>query len=270
MRNMLDTWGHTARFIVIITISFISVLLLFSIFFARMDFDIKATNDKTLVTIVERKFNTKQIAATSVLSASDCWANTGIEIRPDETYIIKVSGKVHASGEKLLMAASNDSIPTFGWMGPAGLEYKPRVGEQYKEADSIRKQLLLTPKANIGAVLFYFQYEGEKQPNCQIGNDMYLPQEVITYNTQQGLTGTNSTGKKIYVWASVNDMLIRDMDSEASRTAYLGGKNKQEKRKQTWKALQKANYNRLWFDDNLGNFIISAAITKPFSLNIAK
>lgn len=270
MKAIFKNWGNTKRFLTVLLASFILLILalkftLTSVF--ENEFDIKYTTEKTLITIKDGKF----VIATSVLAASDYWTNTGIEIRPGETCTIKISGKIHTSCDKMINSAQNDSLPFFPWCDASGIRFQVR-DDYHHHADSIRKTLLLDPNRNIGAVLLYLQKDPYKIPNCKLAGDHYLPpsDSILNYDMKKGVEITNDTKTVWLLWASVNDILIRNFDSECEKLAYFGGvttskKKKYQKKITNWKSIKSNKYNTLWFDDNIGNFIISAKIEKEQS-----
>ena len=262
MEHILKNWGNSIRFIVILSVIYLAINLIVNKFVNNTQFSIDFKTDKTLVTLIDKK----NVIANSVLPACDCWIRTGIEIRPNEEYEIKVSGKIHTKADRLIEDAISDIKPRFNWIGPEGSAFIIRE-DGHKRSDEIRKTLLLSPNANLGAVLFYFQKGNSKAPECQIGNGFYLPDSVIIYN-KEGLRGKNNDNETWFVWASVNDLLLRDFQLESNKLAYLGSAKYDSlkiKEKQ-WAKLAEENYNRLWFDDNFGNFVISAKIVKPVSI----
>jgi len=262
MESILKSWGNTLRFIIVLFIIFFAVIIIINKLSNNTQFNIDYTNDKTLITIIDKK----NVIANSVLSACDCWANTGIEIRPGEEYEIKVLGKIHTTADKMIKDAEDDVKPRFDWVGPEGAkDFRIRNNKQYFLSDSLRKTLLLFQNAKVGQVLFYFQKTNSKKPNCEMGLSFFIPDSVLTYESEKGLSGKNDTKDTWFVWASVNDMLLRDFQGQSNKIAYLGGAiNDTLKTKlNNWQQLVNENYNRLWFDDNFGNFVISAKIIKP-------
>lgn len=265
MEHILKDWNNTFRFLFIIVILFIIGLIIIEKISTEGQVFIDFKNDKTLISFISKQ----NVGASSVLPACDCWTNTGIEIRPDEEYEIKVSGKVHTAADKIIKDAVGDNRPEFEWVGPDGTKvFRIRNNKLFKLSDSLRKNLLLSQKANLGQVIFYFQKNSfSKSPNCELGLNFFNPDSTFTYQTNKdGLKGKNYTNEKWFVWASVNDMLIRNFNNKDDKIAYIGGSKYSEilkKKEEHWTQLAKENYNRIWFDDNFGNFVISAKITKP-------
>lgn len=197
MESILKDWPSTKRFILLMLIAFLGLYIVISRFATNNEFNINFQNDKTLVTMIDKK----NVIANSVLSASDSWINTGIEIRPGEEYQIKVSGKIHATADKLLEDVKNRVMPRFNWIGPMGSPFHYKDSIIYRESDSIRQSLLLDPKQNLGAVLFFIQKGNSKEPNCSIGNDQYIPKPNSIYASSTGLRGKNDTDEVWFVWA---------------------------------------------------------------------
>jgi hypothetical protein len=221
-------------------------------------------------TIVKVK-NDGTMISQSLLASSDCWEKTGIIIKPGESYTIKVIGKIHTAGDYLFRDVANDTIPTFQWCGPEGREFRIRDDNKFQKYDQLRKNLLIDPDAKIGCVLFYFQNEDDQEPSCA-GGAGFLPRpsNIKVYNNNKGiLAGTNSGKVSQYLWATVNDMIIIDT-SENTRRAYIGSDLKGDtlkKKLNKWESIVKTNYRKLWFDDNIGNYIISAQIGDKVQLN---
>lgn len=263
MEHILKSWGHTFRFIIVFLLLFIAIAFVINRINDKTEFNIDYSNDKTLVTIIDKK----NIIANSVLPACDCWTNTGIEIRPGEEFEIKVSGKIHTTADKLIKDAADDVKPRFDWIGPDGGSFLIRENLRYHKSDSIRRTLLLNSNAKIGQVLFYLQRKNTLKPNCAIGQGYFNPDSVIIYDPEKGISGKNDGSETFFIWATVNDMLIKDFDTESNQAAYLGGalEDTLSIKKEQWKELRKENYNRIWFDDNIGNFVVSAKILKPIS-----
>jgi|GEM_PF-5031783 len=262
MEHILKNWGNFIRFILGIIVLFLIVLVVIHKLSDNTQFNIDYSNDKTLITLIDKK----NVIASSVLPACDCWTNTGIEIRPDEDYEIKVSGKIHTTADKMIKDAEDDVKPRFEWLSPEGsTNFRIREDLEHKLSDSLRKTMLLTEKANIGQVLFYFQRKNSKAPNCNIGANFFNPDSVMIYTSDKGISGKNDSKDTWFVWATVNDMLIIDFKKQENQVAYLGGAKGDtlKTRFANWQTLAKDNYNRIWFDDNFGNFVISAKILKP-------
>ncbi len=261
MEHILKSWSNFFRFLIGVGFIFVLILIVFNKISDNTEFNVDYNTDKTLITIIDKK----NVIANSVLPACDCWANTGIEIRPDEEFEIKVSGKIHTAMDKMIKDAEDDKKPKFRWVGPEGdKNFRIRDNLRYYRSDSLRKTLLLSQRANLGQVLFYFQKNSMK-PSCELGLSFFLPDSVEVYDVEKGLKGKNDSKSTWYVWATVNDMLIRDFNSETALLAYCGGaiEDTLDRKIKQWEVLARENYNKIWYDDNFGSFVVSAKILKP-------
>lgn len=258
MKYILRSWGNFFRFILgLVVIALLITRITNSI--RETSFDLKFTTDQTLVTIKDKKW----VITHSVLSACDCWVNTGVEVRPGEECELKVTGKTHGAIDYLVKDAENNNLPAFTWNGPEGREFKIRAEDKIAHLDSLRKKLLLDPNAKMGQVLFFIQKQ-EVHPTCELSGSEVSPNEIHAYDNK-GWKFTNDSKETWYIWATVNDLLIKDFNDKTAYEVYLGLTEKESriKREKSWPVLAKEKYNTLWYDDNIGSFIISAKIERP-------
>jgi hypothetical protein len=261
MEHILKNWPNFLRFLLGLFIIFLLVWIIVDKISDNTEFNVDFSTDKTLITLIDKK----NVIANSVLPACDCWTNTGIEIRPDEEYEIKVSGKIHTTVDKMVKDADDDIQPRFPWIGPEGdKNFRIRDDKKYRLSDSLRQTLLLNKKANLGQVMFYIQKTSIK-PSCNLNSNFFIPETLEIYDAEKGLKGKNDSNSKWYIWATVNDMLLRNFSDPNNKIAYLGGASGDTLARKLlqWEKLSMENYNKIWFDDNFGNFVISAKIEKP-------
>lgn len=260
MESILGSWSRVFRFLIILIIVLLFATKVVSRFFTNSEVSLEFSDNRTIVKVK----NDGQTISQSILAASDCWIKTGIVVKPNESYTIKVTGKIHTAADYLLRDVANDTIPSFQWSGPEGREFRIRSQGVFEKYDQMRKNLLIDPNANMGCVLFYFQDEDAKEPSCSGGSDFFpRPNNIKVYNNNKGLLeGKNSGTVNQNLWASINDMLIMDT-TDNIRLAYLGAELKGDtlKRKiNKWESIKKSTYRKLWFDDNIGSYIISVQV----------
>lgn len=202
-----------------------------------------------------------------LLPASAGWINTGFVIKPDEKVRIQSFGRVHLSLGRLLKDSKNNHVAR-GWSSPDGFPY---------DEDAQRKALLVVPNANKGMLLGYLaeaNYVGKKNPS------KYNPRPEGILELGADRTFRNTSKETQELWLTVNDYYL-NKDAE---DAYLSGEDAREntctkdqattktknpaeaenkiKSRACWKDIVESKYWELWFDDNLGEYLINISFIK--------
>ncbi len=262
MESILGSWGRVFRFLFLVMLLLLLGSLTINHLLDSNQIDV-SIGEKTSMSVIKTG---GLVNATSVLAASDCWENTGIEIWPGEEIELKVTGKVHTAIDHLTKNAMNDEPSRYKWSDYNGTNFVSNNKPENIEYDLARKSMMIDSSNNFGAVLFYLQVgDTGKPPSCNDGAGFNpRPGSSKLEKKDRGYYYFNDSDKIIYLWASVNDMLLVDFSNTAKK-AFLGkplkGKELIEKEKQ-WEVLKKSRYRTLWFEDNIGAFIITANIKR--------
>ncbi|MBD2123407.1 hypothetical protein [Trichocoleus sp. FACHB-262] len=198
----------------------------------------------TLVTV-----NNIPNKASYLLAASDLWAPTGLPLNPGQSVKITASGRANLGIHRLVEAAHNDTYPTVGWTGPAGVPVNNR-----DVRNTYRQDLKIEPRAGDGTLLAYFHQSGKPEPSLENP----LRGEAIVV----GASGTikNNNEVPVTIWLVINDAVLEN--SEKSRSAFVAPDNTDTSATEKiaegpsaaerWRYIQQKQYWNLWFDDNVG------------------
>ncbi|MFX0140379.1 MAG: hypothetical protein ACFFDN_42465 [Candidatus Hodarchaeota archaeon] len=233
------------RFICLILILSLLIILLFEYFFWRFHninskFKLSFTpNGATIIISPD-----DQLRALFILPASSRWTNTGLKLKPGKTLRITASGKIHTAFHRLVECAINDTKPQYKWLDPNG-EAWSNLGK----LDVLRRNLLIMPKANIGALLGYLHIPGTPEPT--IFNSK--PEGIILIGKEGYIT--NKTNMETELWVVINDVILDPNNFEKSKEAYIGSGNIEIWSKR-WDYIVDNDYWDLWWDDNIGHFFL--------------
>lgn len=194
--------------------------------------------------------NNELVASQFLLPASSRWTNTGIKLEPNSVVKITASGKVHLGAHRLIESALNAEKPPFDWCSPKGIPYT-----NARKRDNDRRNFLINPKADMGVVIGFFQKDGDEDPGPQNPR----PNNLITIYEQSVITTPNYPAT---LWLIVNDVLLDPAKMSQSKAAFLGpiekdtDLDKYKMREKSWEELVKKNYWDIWYDDNIGEYLI--------------
>jgi hypothetical protein len=187
------------------------------------------------------------------LPACSRWTNTGIKLKPNSIIEFTASGKVNLAAHRLIEAAYDKKMPPFNWLSPKGEEFKNK-----RARDVYRRNFLVNPSAYLGVIIAYLQKDGEPDPSIQNQRPKNL--ETIYEHTVIESPGYEST-----LWLIVNDVLLDPSRVDESKNAFFGplddlnSKEKKEK-ESTWNYIISKDYWDVWYDDNIGNYLIQLKI----------
>jgi hypothetical protein len=201
-----------------------------------------------------------------LVSAGTLWQDTGIKVRPGQKLNIGATGLVNLAIHRLVEAADRDKKPRHGWVGPDGDQQKNE-----KPVDRIRKRLRIEPREGVGCLLAYVRAEGEPNP----GKENPKPAGVQVVRRNGKITYEDNRGREGTLFLVVNEAVVQD--TPEAEAAYVTtpealdetyGKNVLTVRQlqERWGQLVKENYWELWFNDNVGQFLVQISYeAKPDS-----
>jgi hypothetical protein len=219
-----------------------------------------------------------------LLSANIPWANTGIEVPPHGEIELTASGSVSLGVAHMVADAEAHTKPNFGWNTPDGipwLNYRPR--------DALREMLLVMPNAPFGALIATLHSETTEPPPSSINP---RPKKLFLIGSKNRIRNDSDHTAKL--WLIVNDVLFPSTtpeDLERSKMAYVGNSNETEGfipisrrlsgssnlnyiigggftnaflyRSANWTNIVAGAYWHLYYDDNIGNFLIHVHHLSP-------
>lgn len=178
-----------------------------------------------------------------LLAASAPWDSPKeFIVKQGEWLRIRASGKVNLAIHHLVTAAENDTRPRHFWVGPDGMSEKNF--NLLQKQDRWRSQYPLVPRKPYGSLI------------AGISNNKDVPP---TSNDPIWYVGSDWEGPAPgggILWFAVNDVLLTP---NIPREAYEVPEAEREGDyilKGNWDDIGGGKYPNLWFDDNLGAFMV--------------
>lgn len=247
LASAIESWPNLLRaftlFAGLMLIVVLSCIGIYAFIVSRSDVKIELTDKGGIVLLTQANNKVGQF----LLPASAGWTNTGFIIKPGARVEIQSFGEAHLGFHRLVDAARDDVIPIFPWIGPQGSRF---IAES--EADTARQQLLIEPKAHIGMLLGYLA-EPRLPENEEPGKNNPKPGEIVKLGDRR--TIRNQHEEERVLWLTVNDMYLNN----GGRKAYVGdatGDTLDIYLKQ-WNQIKEKEYWELWFNDNIGQYLIT-------------
>jgi hypothetical protein len=190
-----------------------------------------------------------------LIPASKLWEETSIVVRPHEKVHIKASGLVNTAIHRLVFNAMDYQKPNIEWNGPEGVLDLPISKPMYLK----RRQALILPTANYGALLMYPVKHGGTAPSKYNA----FPTGIQVVNTD--MVYTNETDEDVTLYFVVNDTVFKsDPDfksvfvgtQEELDMTYGKGKETVAKREKSYNKILAQSYWEIWFDNNAGEFLV--------------
>ncbi|MBN1639406.1 MAG: hypothetical protein JW866_10590 [Ignavibacteriales bacterium] len=253
------SYHHLLRFliavIVIWCVIFFSVLILIKNY---QEIGVQFTlNDKGFPVIAIN--NAPRIASVAV-PANQVWVNTGLEFEPGQKAILHATGSVNLAIHHLVEAAELDFKPKFPWVGPDGstingMEKVYGTTGVYKD----RSKVKLDSAAPYGFLLAYIGPKSKMPPS------MYNPRpsEIKKVGNYGEIEYSSEQNEKGILYLVVNDDVLgpndRDIyisNEKARKTSYGINAPTTVEMNSRWIEIEKENYWNIWYDDNIGNFVV--------------
>ncbi len=215
-------------------------------------------------------FTAEKDVAQTVLPSNVVWLDTEIKIKPNQSVNVKADGRIHLAVHYIVEAAQKDFVVKYPWSDPDGEGPSINTIEQLP-GDASRNGQKLCPSAKFGQLLAYVGPEvlNKDNPWPRDGKIQVLGREAVI---------ENNTDTKQKIWLAVNDIILRDDDF--SEQAYLLNedscdlakryKSKSDcdleaviEAKKHWKQIKDNKYWNIWFDDNIGSYVIKFDMKSP-------
>jgi hypothetical protein len=254
-----QSWAHLLRFCTaatfIVTLCALVVWAIFALIGPGQKLSISFNKEGSTLIFIDEKPS----KALVLVSASTLWLDTGIKMRPGQKLNIGATGLVNLAIHRLVEAADKDERPRHGWVGPDG----DQQGNE-KPVERLRKRLRIEPREGFGCLLAYVRAEGEPNP----GKEHPKPDGVQVVRRNGKVSYEDSHGREGTLFLTVNEAVIQD--TAAAEEAYLTtqqaldetyGKNilTVEQLRKRWQQLVTNNYWEVWFDDNVGQFLVQVS-----------
>jgi hypothetical protein len=251
-----SSYAHLLRFCIAATfvlgLVFLSVWLLLHCLKPGQGVSVSFNEEKTVVISI----NNQPSKALVLLSASHLWTNTGLKMRPNQKINIGATGRVNLAVHRLVDAAKEDVKPRHGWVDPDGDQFKNE-----KPLDLIRKPLLIEPQVVHGCLLAYVRPQGEPDP----GKENPKPTGIQVVGRNNEIIYRDPSGREGTLFLTVNEGVPKD--DAKSKAAYIAnqevldetyGKNKVTVAmlRARWDYIVRENYWEVWYDDNVGEFLV--------------
>lgn len=263
LTTAIQSWSNLRRSLVL----FFCVVLILTISFEYIGSfistnvsDYLSKNHKTTITFTANNgiiffSENSQKTGSFLLPASAGWINTGFILKSGETIDIRASGRIHLGLEQLVDAAQTDTKPQYAWSAPDGNPFNSNSDDkalQNHSKNSNLKNFLVDPNAKIG-MLLGFLAKKELSETEKPGENNPSPRGLIRIgNSRDGIKNDDTEDREL--WLTVNDIYLSEKAEEAYINKYASD---EEVRAMQWQRIKKQNYWRLWFDDNIGEYLIN-------------
>jgi hypothetical protein len=252
-----SSYAHLLRFCLVLTygaaLAGIIIWLITSKLSPKQQVKVDFKESSTLISI-----NNEPKKALVVVPASQLWIDSGLELKPGQKINVSASGAINLSVHRLVEAAQNTTRPRHGWTTP--------IGENERDLrciDRKRRPLLIAPKAAYGSLLAYVNPANAEVPSAK--NPIPAGIQVVS-QPNSSLVYSNTTNVAGRLFFTINDIVLKDdpeyrkdyiTDQKCLDDSY--GQNPRrtvEDMEKRWDQLTKNNYWDIWFDDNIGEFLV--------------
>lgn len=190
-----------------------------------------------------------------LVPASKLWVNSGIIIKPGQKVTMRASGYVNLAIHRLVSSAEVDVLPPYGWSDPNGI-----MIDRNRPLYQRRKELLIEKRALQGQLLYIAVRDSEVSPS----ENNPRPERIRILKSGDYYTNESKVRETLYF--TVNEKLVED--SQKAKLAFVGKNQKevddtygpgvitQEELEAQFNNIVKKRYWTVWFDDNIGQFLI--------------
>ncbi len=251
-----SSYSHLLRFCFAVT--FVLALVVFSVWLILRcispgeNLSIAFNKEGSTIVTVDKQPS----KALVLLSSGQMWTNTGLKLKHNQKITVGATGLVNLAIHRLVDAGNKDERPRHGWVGPDGDQLKNE-----KPLDRLRKSLRIEPRVGYGCLLAYVRPEGEPDP----GKENAKPDGVQVVGRNGELTYLDSKEREGTLFLTVNEAVVSD--NAESKEAYIANQNVLDQTYgknivtvemlcKRWDNIVKENYWEVWYDDNVGEFLV--------------
>ncbi|WP_457069418.1 hypothetical protein [Hymenobacter sp. UYAg731] len=194
-----------------------------------------------------------------LLPSNAVWFDTGLEIKPEQECVFKITGRVHLAVQRIVESAANDSKCPIPWTDANGNKWED-IGDTDTQLNA-KKQLLMKPGDNIGNVVGYYLPVDEANQFQEYFTKNRSSLTTNVFDVGSSKTIQNMTDKKVRIYLCVNDVFLGFNSAYLTKSemAYCGDKPN-ELRSSKWIEIKNSSYDNLYFDDNIGSFLVQVEI----------
>jgi hypothetical protein len=228
------------------------------------DFSIELNEKGGFIWKVIAKDNITEKYAQLLLPSNSIWYNTGVKLQPDEECKIEITGNVHLAFSALNSDVDNDMIPKIKWTGPNGNLWAD-VGDD-SECQGAKTKLLIKPGTKIGNVVGYLHTKDLDEIGF-ISEFLSQRKVMSTEVTEINAVGRmpNNKAAETTLYLTVNDILLDLTDSIQEKISKIAFEGRIHKKGKWAKLKNEKEYYRLWFDDNVGGFLVNITVRKKIT-----
>lgn len=263
--NFLVANGVTKKTLIYVSVAACFILIAVVVFLAVLKPNKITIGDSTLT------FFSQDYVIKTVLPSNLIWLDTQIDIEPETSVSVSADGRVHLAIHYVVDSAFKDSVVKYPWSDPSG-QFNGSKKPVHVPGDPTRDGQKLCPSANYGRLIAYVGPE-------KLGKENPWPEGQIQVLGSDGVI-RNDSKEPQRLWLSVNDTALDETDY--SEQAYLlnedacdlakryGYEEECDLRslvdaKKNWQKIKRGQYWNLWFDDNVGSYIVKIDMKKSVS-----
>ena len=187
--------------------------------------------------------------------ASAMWASSGVTVKQGDRITFHVTGAANLAIHHLVKSAETDSAPFFNWTGPEGM-----TSDQTKflrPVDHYRFPKRIAPNDSSGTLLMQVVPANRKA--------LTRPDGEHLYPIGSGDHGTVEIRQSGTLYFALNEIPLDSTMHDyyvipASIDPEYAHKHPLVEQERTWRGIVQHRYWNLWFDDNVGFFLVTAEI----------
>jgi hypothetical protein len=262
MEAINQSYSHLLRSLLFFSVLIVALAFFFQSIVSSADVSAEFNKEGRLI-ITAKKTNflsdENRSYTTFLLPSNAVWFDTGLELKPEQECVFKITGRVHLAVQRIVESASSDSKCPIPWTDANGNSWAD-IGDTDAQLNA-KKQLLLKPGDHIGNVVGYYLPEDETNQFQEYFTKNRSELTTKIFDVGNSKTVQNTNDKTVRIYLSVNDVLLGFNSTYIAKSemAYCGSKL-DELRNNKWLDIKRSNYDNLYFDDNIGSFLVQVEI----------